>query len=105
MCGSAFSGCLRVHFQGVRALLMTRGCPFSVWECPFWGVGVIFQDLKFPFKGIRVPFQGVRVWTCEFLYRYCIVVSGHGGAFRFVEVPSKVLEVPFQGVVAAFQDV
>ena len=66
---------------------------------------MIFQDLKLPFKGIRVPFQGVRVWTCELLYRYCMVVSGHGGAFRFVEVPSKVLEVPFQGVVAAFQDV
>ena len=66
---------------------------------------MIFQDLKLPFKGIRVPFQGVRVWTCEFLYRYCIVDSGHGAAFRAVEVPSKVLEVPFQGVVAAFQDV
>ena len=66
---------------------------------------MIFQDLKLPFKGIRVPFQGVRVWTCEFLYRYCIVDSGHGAAFQFVEVPFKVLEVPFQGVVAAFQDV
>ena len=66
---------------------------------------MISQDLKLPFKGIRVPFKGVRVWTCEFLYRYCIVVSGHGGAFLVVEVPSKVLEVPFQGVVAAFQDV
>ena len=66
---------------------------------------MIFQDLKLPSKGNRVPFQGVRVWTCEFLYRYYIVVSGHGGAFRFVEVPSKVLEVPFQGVVATFLDV